>query len=293
MDHTKSNLRGIALMATSMAFFAVEDMFLKYAAKGLPVGLVIFVAGAFGAPVFMAMARAQGARTLTRAALHPAVLARNFGEMFGTFAYITALAVVPLSTVSAVLQALPLAVTLGAALFMGETVGWRRWTAIAVGFTGVLVVIRPGFDGFHPEALWVLLTVVGLTIRDLATRAIPRDCSSAQVSAWGLMSVALLGVLMMAQGGVAKPDTAEAAALFGAVVFGTAGYWLVVGATRTGEVAVVAPFRYTRLLFAMTIGWLAFGESPDAIMLVGAALIIGSGLYAFARERARKRALSI
>jgi len=288
-----SNLRGIALMVLSMAFFAIEDMFLKWAAADLPVGMVIFVAGAFGAPVFVIMARAEGRRTLVRAAWHPAVMLRNAGEMAGTFAYIHALAVVDLSTVSAVLQALPLAVTLGAALFMGETVGWRRWTAIAVGFAGVVTVIRPGMEGFQPQALWVLVTVLGLALRDLATRAIPADCSSAQVSAWGLMAVGLLGALMMVPGGAVVPDVAQAGTLFGALVFGTAGYWLVVSASRTGEVSVVSPFRYARLVFAITIGALVFDESPDGFTLAGAALIIGSGLYALARERARKRALSM
>ena len=280
-------------MVASMALFAVEDMFLKLAAADLPVGMVIFAAGAFGAPIFMLMARAEGGRTLTRAALHPAVLARNAGEVVATFAYINALAVVPLSTVSAVLQALPLAVTLGAAVILRESVGWRRWSAIAVGFAGVLVVIRPGFDGFRPEALWVLVTVAGLALRDLATRAIPRDCTSAQVSAWGLLSVTLLGAAMMVQGGVERPDAMQAATLLGAVVFGSVGYWLVVSASRTGEVAVVAPFRYTRLVFAIAIGWAVFAETPDMPMLIGATMIIGSGLYALARERARKRALSL
>ena len=293
MDNASQNLRGIALMVASMALFAVEDMFLKLAAADLPVGMVIFAAGAFGAPIFMLMARAEGGRTLTRAALHPAVLARNAGEVVATFAYINALAVVPLSTVSAVLQALPLAVTLGAAVILRESVGWRRWSAIAVGFAGVLVVIRPGFDGFRPEALWVLVTVAGLALRDLATRAIPRDCTSAQVSAWGLLSVTLLGAAMMVQGGVVRPDAMQAATLLGAVVFGSVGYWLVVSASRTGEVAVVAPFRYTRLVFAIAIGWAVFAETPDMPMLIGATMIIGSGLYALARERARKRALSL
>jgi drug/metabolite transporter (DMT)-like permease len=288
------NLRGILLMLISMALFAVEDMFLKLASAGLPTGEIIFVAGFFGAPVFAVMARAQGARILTARALHPAVLLRALGEMVGTFGYILALATVPLSTISAVLQAMPLAVTMGAALFMQEKVGWRRWSAIAVGFAGVILVIRPGMDGFHPQALWGILTVAGLALRDLAARAIPRDCSDAQVSCWGLIAVATLGVLMMAgQGGVVVPSMAQSAVLFGALAFGTAGYWAVTGATRTGEVSVVAPFRYARLVFAIIIGAVVFAEIPDVITLSGAALIIGSGLYSFARERARKRALSI
>ena len=288
------NLRGILLMLAAMALFAVEDMFIKWAAAGVPTGQIVFVAGLFGMPVFALIARRQGARVLTRAALHPAVLARAVGEMVGTLGYVTAIASVPLSTVSAVLQAMPLAVTMGAALFLREPVGWRRWSAITVGFAGVLVVIRPGMDGFQPAALWVLLTVAGLALRDLAARAIPAQYSTAQVSAWGLGAVAVLGALMMAASGQASlPSAFQSLLLFGMLVFGTAGYWAITAATRTGEVSVVAPFRYSRLIFAIGIGAFVFAEPPDAATLWGAALIIGSGLYSFARERARKRALPI
>ena len=288
------NLRGIVFMLVSMALFALEDMFLKWAAAGLPVGQIIFVSGAFGLAVFAAMARREGQKIWSRDALHPAVLARGLGEMVGTYAYITALATVPLSTVSAVLQAMPLAMTMAAALFMQEKVGWRRWSAIAVGFAGVLLVIRPGLDGFHPEALWVLITVAGLTLRDLMARKIPPERSTAQVSAWGLMAVTLLGGLMMAGSGeVSMPTAWDAWVLLGALVFGTAGYWAIIGATRTGEVSVVAPFRYVRLVFAVLIGAFVFAEWPDVITLTGSTLIVASGLYSFAREHHRKRALSL
>ena len=285
------NVTGICLMVASMALFGVEDMFLKWAAQGLPLGQIIFISGAFGMPVFVLIAWRQGQRIWVKDALQPAVMARNFGEMVGTGGYIAALATVPLSTVSAVLQAMPLAVTMGAALFLREVVGWRRWSAIAVGFLGVLIVIRPGVDGFRPEALWVLLTVAGLGLRDLASRAIPPQVTTAQVSAWGLAAVALLGVMMMGWSGeVGAVGAWQGFVLLGALLFGTGGYWAITAATRTGEVSVVAPFRYTRLIFAIVIGALVFGEWPDHLTYLGAALIIGSGLYSFARERGRKRA---
>lgn len=284
------NLRGILFMLASMALFALEDMFLKWAAIGLPLGQVIFVSGAFGAPVFAFFARRQGQRILTRTAFHPAVTLRNLGEMVGTLGYIIALSTVPLSTVSALLQATPLVVTMAAALFMAEQVGWRRWAAICVGFLGVMLVIRPGMDGFQPQSLWVLLTVAGLALRDLAARRIPPHLTNNQVSAWGLMAVALLGLLMMAfTGGARLPDLWGLSVLFGALVFGTAGYWAITVATRTGEVSVVSPFRYARLVFAILIGTFVFHEIPDQWTLYGAALIIASGLYAFARERARMK----
>lgn len=285
------NLRGIALMVISMSAFALEDMFIKFAAKGVPAGEIILVSGLFGLPVFIWLAARSGRSIWVRGALHPAVLLRAAGEMVGSLAYITALASVPLPTVSAVLQAMPLAVTLGAALFLGEAVGWRRWTAIAVGFAGVLIVIRPGMDGFQSAALWVLVTVLGLALRDLAARAIPRDFNDAQVSAWGLLAVTLLGAMMMAyEGRVVVPSGVQSLWLIAMVAVGVVGYWAITAASRTGEVSVVAPFRYTRLVFAIIIGALVFDEPADAMTLGGAALIIGSGLYSFARERARKRA---
>ena len=287
------NLRGILLMVGSMALFAVEDMFLKFAAASLPVGEIIFVSGLFAIPVFWALARREGLPIFSRDLLRPVILARNAGEVIGSLGYVAALAAVPLSTVSAVLQATPLAVTMGAALFLGERVGWRRWSAILVGFAGVLLVVQPGGAGFRPEALFVLVTVAGIALRDLATRAVPDRISTHQISAWGVGSVAVLGAVMMAvTGDMRWPTAGESASLLGAVVFGTAGYWAVVAAMRVGEVSVVSPFRYTRLVFAMALGMLVFAERPGALTLIGAAIIIGSGLYAFARERARKRALS-
>jgi drug/metabolite transporter (DMT)-like permease len=128
-------------------------------------------------------------------------------------------------------------------------------------------------------------------LRDLAARAIPDRVTTAQVSAWGLMAVALLGAGMLGvTGGARMIGAGEGVILFGAVIFGTAGYWAVTSATRTGEVSVVSPFRYARLVFSMSLGIVFLSERPDALTLLGAALIVGSGLYAFARERARKRA---
>jgi drug/metabolite transporter (DMT)-like permease len=285
------NLTGIFLMLAAMALFAVEDLFLKWASIGIPVGQIVLISGVLGAPVFVAMAWRGGHGVFVKDALHPAVMARNIGEMIGTASFVAALSVLPLGTVAAVLQAMPLAVTMGAALVFGETVGWRRWTAIAVGFLGVLLVIQPGAEGFRPEAVLVLITVAGMSMRDLAARAIPARLVTVQVSAWGLMAVAVLGLGMTAVSGeVAPVAPGPALVLLGAVVFGTAGYWAVTSATRTGEVAVVAPFRYARLVFSMALGVVFLAERPNGLTLVGAGLIVASGLYAFARERARKRA---
>lgn len=293
MTHAVDNLRGIILMVAAMAGFAMEDMFIKWAAADMPAGQVLLMIGLVGGAVFAAMARAQGQRTFVAEALHPAVIGRNLGEMIGTYGFVTALTLAPLSTVSAVAQAMPLAVTMGAALFLGETVGWRRWTAIAVGFGGVLLIIRPGFDGFDPNALWAVLAVFGLGGRDLFTRRMPTKITTMQLSVWGFLAVAVLGAGMLGvSGGWQMPGGAQAGYVAGALAFGIAAYWALTAANRQGEMSVITPFRYSRLLFGVGLGMLVFDERPDVMTLAGGLVIIGSGLYTFARERARKRALS-
>lgn len=283
------NLRGIALMTGSMALFAVEDMFLKLSTAGLPTGEVLLATCAFGTVVFGLMARAEGKSLFDRAILHPLVLLRLLAEVISAFSYIFAIAAVPLPIVAAVLQATPLAVTLGAVLFMGEAVGWRRWAAIAVGFAGVLVVVRPGAAGFTPAMLWMIICVATLALRDLASRRIPRSISTAQVSGWGVGAVAAMGLGMGAVQGWTVPDGTQSLWLFGAMIFGNAGYWAITQATRVAEASAITPYRYSRLIFVLALALPIFGERPDAGTLLGAGLIIGSGLYSFMRERQRAR----
>jgi drug/metabolite transporter (DMT)-like permease len=277
-------LRGIVLMTVSMAFFAAEDLFLKHSAETLPTGVILLITMAMGFAFFGGVAKSRG-QSLTRGLLHPAVVARNIGEMVATCAYMTALASVPLATVSSVLQALPLAVTLGAALFFGQKVTALRWATILVGFLGVLLVIRPGLDGFRPAAALVIVSVAGLALRDLASRRIPKTISTEQVSAWGVGSVGLLSIGMVALQGFVLPDMGQMLALIGAFIFGTGGYWAIIEATRTGDVARISPFRYSRLLFALVGGALVFGESPDLLTLAGSGLIVASGLVTLLLRR--------
>lgn len=275
-------------MVLGMGCFAVEDACIKVVARHLPVGQILLVLGLGGGLLFGALAWARGESPLSRRALHPAVLGRNLAEMIGTFGYVLAVAFSPLTTATAIFQAMPLAVTMGAALFLGERVGWRRWLAIAAGFLGVMIVVRPGAEGFAPASLLALLGVVALAARDLVTRAVPRDTGSMLLTAWGFGAVALVGAAQLAvTGGAAVPSSVEWAWLATALLSGTVGYWLLTESTRLGELSAVMPFRYVRLLFALMIGAIVFGERPDAWTVLGSTVIVGSGLYAFARERAR------
>ncbi|QYK40294.1 MAG: DMT family transporter [Paracoccaceae bacterium] len=284
-----STLRGIVLMTVAMAAFAVEDALIKLATGSLPPGQVLMMLGVAGAPVFAALARAQGHRVLTRALLSPALLARNAAEMVGTVGFVTALALIPLSTASAILQAAPLLVTAGAAVFLGQAVGWRRWAAVVAGFAGVMLILRPGMDGFDANALWAVLGVTGLAARDLITGRMPPALPTHVVAATAFAAVSIAGGLMLAvSGGARLPPPVAAAQLGGALAIGIAAYWAIVEATRSGDAAAIAPFRYTRMVFALVVAWLIFAEVPDAPTLAGAALIVASGLYTLYRERLRR-----
>ncbi|SIO23939.1 Permease of the drug/metabolite transporter (DMT) superfamily [Rhodovulum sp. ES.010] len=281
------NLRGIALMVAAMAGFALEDMFVKFAAQRLPVGQILVILGTGGAMLFAALALRRGQRLWGRALLSRPVLLRNAGEVIATSGFVTAVALTPLSSVSAIIQATPLAVTLGAALFLHEPVGWRRWSAIVAGFAGVLLIVRPGLEGFEPASLFAVQAVFGLALRDLATRATPRSVGSLQLATWAFAILVPLGAVMVVfAGGPVPVGGADAGRLAAALLFGVLGYYAIVEAMRGGEIAAIIPFRYSRLVFGMGLGILVFGERPDALTYGGAALIIASGLYTFWRERA-------
>jgi drug/metabolite transporter (DMT)-like permease len=280
------NLRAAAFMVAAMAGFALEDALIKLLSATMPTGQILVILGLLGTLAFAALAAAQGIAPLTRAALHPAVLTRCAAEMVGTMAFVTALALVPLAVASAILQALPLVVTMGAAVLLGEPVGWRRWTAIAVGLTGMLMILRPFGAGFDANALFAVIAVFALALRDLVTRRVPRTIHTLQLAFLGFAAVIPAGALLLALGQTpVAPTWREAALMAGILVLGVTSYVALTLATRAGEVAVVAPFRYSRLVFAMAVGAVVFGERPDGWTLAGAALIIASGLYTFARER--------
>ncbi len=284
------NLRGIALMIVAMAGFAMEDMFIKLAAQRMAAAQILMILGSAGAVVFGLWAVLRGDRLFAPAMFTRPMMVRNFGEVFGTVTFVTALTLLPLSTVASILQAAPLAVTLGAAVFLGEQVGWRRWTAILVGFGGVLLVVRPGVAGFEPATLLAVCGVLGLAMRDLGTRVAPVAVSSFTLSAWGFGMVGLAGVVLLPVAApTVWPDRSEAWALAGALLFGLIGYYAITAAMRVGDVAVVTPFRYTRLIFTIALGMAVFAERPDGWTLTGAAIIIASGLYTLARERRQRR----
>jgi len=242
--------------------------------------------------VFATISVRRGDRLFSKELLHRTILLRAFGEMIGSLGMFTALALIPFSTTAAITQAMPLVITMGAALFLGETVGWPRWMAIAAGFVGVLLIIRPGLDSFEPNSVFALIAVLGLSIRDLATRATPKLVSTPVLSTFGFLVLVPMGAGMaLYSGGVVTPGAPNIGLMICIVILTSIGFGAITTAMRMGEVGAITPLRYTKLVFAMIIGVVLFGERLDALTLIGTAIVLISGLFTIYREhRARKLA---
>lgn len=280
------NLRGAGFMVVAMAGFAIEDMLIKAASRSLPLGQIILIVGAVGTLVFGLMARRRGEPAWHPAMRSRALLIRSGFEVAGRLFYSLAIALTPLSTASAILQATPLLVVAAAALLFGEAVDWRRWAAVVVGFAGVLIVLRPGLAGFDALSLLAIAGMVGFAGRDLATRAAPAVLSNRQLGVAGFAMLTLAGGIILAvTGGAALPDLRAMGLVGATALFAIAAYHALTAAMRTGEMSVVTPFRYTRLVFAMILAVLVFGERPDLATVIGSALIVASGIYTLTRTR--------
>ena len=280
------NLRGILLMIAAMAAFTLADTCIKLVSSEIPVGQVMAFFGLGGTLFFGIWAFFTGQRLFGAEFFMPVLLLRNATEMFGTFCITTSLFLIPLSSVSVIMQAAPLMSTAGAALVLRQAVGWRRWSAIAVGFTGVLIIVRPGMEGFQPAALITLVGVMAQATRDLSTRVIAHRISAVKIGFYGTFMLMVLGlILMIFVTPPVFPSAHTAPFIVAMMVLGTVGYHMLNLAMRQSDVAVVVPFRYARILFGIIAGILVFSERPDALTYIGAAIILGSGLYTFARER--------
>jgi drug/metabolite transporter (DMT)-like permease len=191
----------------------------------------------------------------------------------------------PLANVTAILQALPLAITMGAAIFLNEFVGWRRWLAISVGFCGVVIIVRPGLDSFSMYSLSALAAVACVTLRDLATRQLSPELPSILVALITATAITLLGAIMLPTVTWAAIDNEHLSILTisaTAIVF---GYLFSVMAMRGGETSFIAPFRYTAMIWAIILGILLFNDWPDQLTLIGTGVIVATGIYSFHRER--------
>lgn len=275
-----ANLRGVLWMVAAMAAFALEDTLIKQVTRVLPVGEVLIAFGLGGALLFALAARRSRTRLFVPEVLAPAMRVRACFELVGRLFYVLAVALTPLSATTVILQATPVLVVLGGRVVFRERVGPLRWAAVVAGLAGVLLILRPGADAFSPLSLLALIGMAGFAGRDLASRAAPPPLGTVHLGFFGFLTVSVAGALYALWEGRAfvGPTAGTAALLAGSVLIGASAYAALMKAMRTGDIASVTPFRYTRLLFGVGLGVLAFGEPLDAGMLLGSVVIASAGL---------------
>ena len=290
MNFSSDNFRGAALMAASMAAFVLNDTLIKLASENLSLFQAVFLRGLFTTAFISLVAWYK------RVLFHPIIKAdrrilvfRVAAEIGATLCFLTALFNMPIANATAILQALPLAVTLCAAMFLGEPVGWRRYLAIIIGFIGILIIIRPGSDGFNAYSFWAMGAVCFVVIRDLTTRRLSPQVPSLLVALMTSVAITITGALLSPTMEW-KPVTGHSLTLLGsAAVFLIFGYLFSIMTMRVGEISFISPFRYTNLIWAIIIGIVIFGEIPDGWTLIGSAIVVVMGIYTFYRERVRLR----
>ena len=284
------NMRGALLMCVSMAAFTFGDASIKATGGALPLSQLLVIRGVLASAALIAMAvyfKGLNLRLPTRD--WTLILGRGLAEAAAAYFFLTALLAMPLANVTALLQMLPLTVTLGGALVFREAVGWRRWSAIIIGFVGMILIVRPGTDGFTSASVYALCAVAAVTVRDLVTRRVSKAAPSLTVTVVSSVIVTLFaGVWSIKQDWVALTPDLSLLVLM-ATAFVICAYLCSVMVMRVGEVSFVAPFRYTGLVWALILGFVVFGEWPEPLTLIGAAIIVATGVFSLLREAQLKR----
>ncbi len=256
----------------------------------MPASQIMIILGILGSAFFATAAILAKQPIISRDLLDKHVIIRTLGDLFGALFFVSAIVLTPLSSASAILQGTPLAVTAGAALFLGEAVGLRRWLAVLVGFIGIILIIKPGVADFSPLSLLAVAAVICLSARDLATRAMTDALPTITISIYAFLALAMAGVLAIPfYGSFVSPGLGECALLMLGISSGVVAYYLIVGATRYGDASLIAPFRYTRLVFAIVLSLSILGERPDLFTWIGASVIVLSGYFIALRERNIKK----
>lgn len=286
MNGLTANMRGALFMMGSMLSFTFNDAFMKSLAGEVPLFQAIFVRGVATSVFLLVIAWRLGAfKTSISRKDWTIILWRALAEVLAAYFFISALFNMNFANVSAILQALPLCITLAGAIFLREPVGWRRMGAILIGFFGVLLIVQPGGDDFNSYSVYAILSVIAVTFRDLAARRLSGSVPSMIVAlSAAFMVTASAGLAAVTQPWVTLSQT-HVLHLGGTVFFVIGGYLFSVMAMRVGDISFVAPFRYVSLVGAIALGAVVFGERPGWLTLIGAAIVVATGLFTLFRER--------
>jgi len=280
------NIRGAIYMCLSMVGFVFNDAVIKYASTDIGIYQSIFVRGCFAVIIIGVACFYSGAfKNIPGKLDHKFIFWRTLAEIFATVSFLTALFYLPIANITAILQALPLTVTLAASWFLGEKIGWRRGIAILIGFFGVLLIIQPGTDEFNIYSILGVVCVVFVTLRDLVVRKFSTNISTLYVAFITAAAIALVGgFLTFGYEGWTPMKLNEIILLFIASSLIFVGYFFAISAMRAGQVSFVSPFRYTIMIWAIILGYFIWGDIPNNLTLIGISIVIGMGIFTFWRE---------
>lgn len=282
----QDNVKGALAMMASMALFTFNDAAMRMLAGDVPFFQAIFLRGLGTCILLPLLAYALGALRFDMSGRDWGLtLLRTLSEVVAAYLFITALWNAPIANVTAILQALPLTVSLGGAVFLGEPIGWRRMLAILVGFVGVLFIVQPGAEGFNIYSVYALGAVVAVTIRDLSSRRLSKSVPSLTVAVVGALGITLFSGLGTLSENWVMPSASAWGLLLFAILTIMCAYVFSVITMRVGEIGAVTPFRYTGLLWAILLGVVLFDEVPDHMTLIGSAIVVATGLFTLLRER--------
>lgn len=291
MTDASANYRGILAMIASSASFAANDACTKIAAMRLPSSEIMVIRGIFMVLLVLAIIVVREEFARIRLAADRVVILRALAETFTGFAIIIALGLMPIANVIAILLVQPFLLTVLAVFIFKETVGWRRWTAVLAGFSGMLLIVKPATDAFEAASMIALLAALMALSRDLLTRRIGAAVPTTVIT----LASAGMGVVIGLAGAAVEPwrapDLYTIAILALAAVFLVLAFIFIVIAFRNTDMSAVAPFRYTIVVFGVIFGIILFAEIPDAYSFTGMGLIVAAGLYMLHRETMLRRQL--
>lgn len=280
------NMRGSLFMVVAMAVFTFNDATVKYLSDALSIPQIVLLRGIITTIMIAAIVIVGKRATLRQDLLEPVIWWRALMEIGATYSYLVGLKHIPIANAASIFAVVPLAVTLGSAVFFHEPVGWRRWLAILVGFLGVLIIVRPGFENFSVYSFYILLCVCFASARDLITRNAPAHIPSLTFSLATSFAITVSGAIVtIGTGGFVPVKPGEAGLILMASCFLLVGYFCAVSAVRNGEIAVISPFRYTSLVWATTIGIVVFNDKIDVYSIIGSLIVVSSGIFTLYRER--------
>lgn len=274
-------------MSGGMTLLAINDVLVRWVGADLPVGQMMTIRGVALLMVFLIVFRLRGMPVTLQAVGHKWSVIRALCELTATYLFLSSIMLVPIAVATTLVFTAPIIMTAIAGPILKETVGPWRWTAVIVGFIGVMLITAPVDGEFDPALLLALGCSVLVVVRDIVTRKIDPNLPSSSVAITTAIVVSLGGLLSIPWGWN-EPSAVNIGMLAIAGLFVGGSYILYVTSVRIGDFSLIAPFRYIAILWAALFGWIIWDETPGSFALLGCALIIGSGLLILWRERVNK-----